>query len=168
MEQDAMTSGVTGPVCHCCGKPLPPGNLSWDYPAPDPVASMSQAQLAQRIAFRSQRVISVTGLGNFISVILPVAVEHEREATLGIWLHIPEQQDCNQVMEAGRKGGKSWDGLRFAGGSPAVSPPPPNRGLRCSAPGRRPWYPARPEPHESSTVTIHYSPRCSPPPGPKS
>lgn len=110
-----VTSGTAGQVCHCCGKPVPEGNLAWDYPVPDPVAFLSEEELAGRIIFRSQRVMSVTGLGNFIYVVLPVPVEHDREATLGIWLLIPEQQEWKRVMEAGRQGGDSWAGLRFAG-----------------------------------------------------
>jgi len=115
VDQDVVTSGVAGPVCHCCGKPLPEGNLAWDYPVPDPAAFLSAEELGERAAFRSQKVMSITGLGNFICVVLPVPVEHDREATPGIWLSIPEPREWKRVMEAGRQGGDSWAGLRFAG-----------------------------------------------------
>jgi hypothetical protein len=115
VDQDMVISGTVGPVCHCCGKPVPEGNLAWDYPVPDPAGFLSGEELAERVAFRSQRVMSIRGLGNFISVILPVPVEHDREATLGLWLNIPELQEWNRVMDAGRQGGDSWAGLRFVG-----------------------------------------------------
>jgi hypothetical protein len=115
VEQDDVSSDTAGPVCQCCGKPLPEGNLAWDYPAPDPFAFLPEGELAGRIIFRSQRIISVMGLGNFIYVILPVPVEHGREATLGIWLTIPEQQEWERIMDAGRQGGNVWAGTRFAG-----------------------------------------------------
>lgn len=115
VDQDGVTSGTTGPVCHCCGKPIPEGNLAWDYEVPDPLAFLSDEELARRLIFRSQRVISVKRLGNFIYVILPVPIEHDREARLGVWLNIPEPREWKRVMEAGRRGGDSWAGLRFAG-----------------------------------------------------
>jgi hypothetical protein len=115
VDRDVVTPGVAGPVCHCCGKPLPEGNLAWDYPVPDPAAFLSEEELGERAAFRSRKVMSITGLGNFICVVLPVPVEHDREATLGIWLSIPEAREWKRVMEAGRQGGDSWVGLRFAG-----------------------------------------------------
>jgi hypothetical protein len=115
VDHDSVASGPVGSLCRCCGKPVPEGSLAWDYPVPDPVAFLSEAEFARRTVFRSQRIISVTGLGNFIYVILPVPVEHDREATLGIWLVIPGQREWQRVMEAGRKGGDAWAGLRFAG-----------------------------------------------------
>jgi hypothetical protein len=42
-------------------------------------------------------------------------VEHDREATFGIWLNVPGMPEWNRVMEAGRQGGDSWAGTRFAG-----------------------------------------------------
>ena len=63
VDRGVVTSGAAGPVCHCCGQPVPAGNLAWDYPVPDPVAFLSEEELAGRIIFRSQRVISVTGPG---------------------------------------------------------------------------------------------------------
>jgi hypothetical protein len=101
VDQDGVASGTTGPACRCCGKPLPEGNLAWDYPGPDPVALLSAEDLAQRTLFHSQRVMGVTGLGNFTQVILPVLVEHDRAATLGIWLAVPEPAG-ERVMKAGR------------------------------------------------------------------
>lgn len=115
MEQDSGIPGTAAPVCHCCGKPIPEGNLAWDYPVPDPVAFLSDEELADRVTFRSEQVMSITGLGNFICAVLPIPVEHDREATLGIWLNIPEPREWNRVMEAGRQGGDAWAGLRFAG-----------------------------------------------------
>jgi hypothetical protein len=115
VDHDFVASGPGGPLCRCCGKPVPEGSLAWDYPVPDPVAFLSEAELTRRTVFRSQRIISITGLGNFICVILPVPVEHDREATLGIWLAIPGQREWQRVMDAGRQGGDAWAGLMFAG-----------------------------------------------------
>lgn len=115
MDDDGAAPGAVGAVCHCCGKPVPEGSLAWDYPAPDPVALLSGEDLAGRVVFRSQRVMSVRGLGNFIYIILPVRVEHDREAAFGIWLSVPGPREWERVMEAGRRGGDSWGGTRFAG-----------------------------------------------------
>jgi hypothetical protein len=94
-----VASGTTGPAC-CCGKPLPEGNLARDYRVPDLVARLSAEDLAQRTLFRSQRVMSVTRVGNFIQVILPLPVEHA---------------EWERVMKAGRQGGDTWADVRFAG-----------------------------------------------------
>jgi hypothetical protein len=75
VDKDGVTPGEAGPLCHCCGKPIPEGNLAWDYPVPDPVALLSEEDLAVRVVFRSQPIMSVRELGNFIYVILPVPVE---------------------------------------------------------------------------------------------
>jgi hypothetical protein len=116
VDQDAVTSGTLG-----AGKPVPEGNLAWDYPAPDAVAYISDEVLADRIAFRSRRVMSITGLGNFIYVILPVPVEHDREATLGIWLNVPEMREWTRIMEAGRNLASPGGRIVTAGWSVAVS-----------------------------------------------
>jgi hypothetical protein len=107
---------------------VPEGNLAWDYPVPDPVAFLSEDELARRTLFRSQRVMTVTGLDNFLFVILPVPVEHDRVATLGVWLniHIPGLPEWKRVMEAGRQG--VTRGL--VSGSPGGSRPPCSRGRR--------------------------------------
>jgi hypothetical protein len=70
---------------------------------------------AGRLAFQTSGVVIVRGLGNFIRVILPVPVEHDREATFGVWLNVPEMREWERVMTAGRQGGDSWAGIRFAG-----------------------------------------------------
>jgi hypothetical protein len=115
MDEDAVTPGPAGRVCRCCGEPIPEGNLAWNYPLPDPVALLTGQDLADRVLFRSQRIMSVRELGNFIYVILPVPVQHDREATFGIWLNVPQIKVWNRVMEAGRQGGESWAGVRFVG-----------------------------------------------------
>ena len=102
-DHDSVASGPAGPLCRCCGKPVPEGGLAWDYPVPGPVAFLPGA--ARRTVFRSQRIISVTGLGNFICVILPVPAGHDREATPGIWLAVPGQREWQRVIDAGRQGG---------------------------------------------------------------
>ncbi|HEX9030401.1 MAG TPA: hypothetical protein VF834_01065, partial [Streptosporangiaceae bacterium] len=76
MDDDQPNPGASRPLCHCCGKPVPEGNLAWDYMIPDPIAFISGEQLADRLIFRSEKVISVSGAGNFIQVILPIPVEH--------------------------------------------------------------------------------------------
>ena len=52
-----------GALCRCCGKPVPEGSLAWDYPVPDPVAFLSEAELTRRTVFRTQRIIIVTRAG---------------------------------------------------------------------------------------------------------
>lgn len=102
-------------VCQCCGEPIPEGNLAWDYEVPDPLVFLSDDDLAGRVLFRSERITSLNRLGNFTHVILPVPVEHHREATLGVWLNIPELPERNRIVDAGRQDGDSWAGVRFAG-----------------------------------------------------
>jgi hypothetical protein len=154
VDQVAVTSGTVGVACACCGKPVPEGNLAWDYPAPDPVAYISDDALADRVAFRSQRVMSITGVGNFIYVILPVPVEHDREATLGIWLNVPEMREWRRIMEAGRQGGDAWAGLAFAGRvATAVQPWPQVFGA---------WAQARvPGPGQSPRLTDSHDPQLA-------
>jgi hypothetical protein len=115
VDQDGAASGTAARVCHCCGKPLPEGNLAWDYAEPDPLARLAQDERARRLVIQNSGVVIARGLGGFIRVILPVPVEHDREATFGVWLNVPDVQEWERVMEAGRQGGDSWAGVRFAG-----------------------------------------------------
>lgn len=102
-------------MCHCCGKPVPEGNLAWDYLEPDPLAFLSDEERERRLGFQTPQVTGVKGLGNFIRVILPVPVEHDREATFGVWLVIPGLREWRRVMKAATQGGEAWAGTRFAG-----------------------------------------------------
>jgi hypothetical protein len=115
VDQDGAASGGTGRVCHCCGQPVPEGNLAWDFPEPDPLAFLSDDERARRLGFQTPQIVGVEGLGNFIRVILPVPVEHDREATLGVWLSIPELREWERVIDAASQGGDAWAGVRFAG-----------------------------------------------------
>jgi hypothetical protein len=71
------------PVCSCCGKPIPEGNLAWDIEEPDPLAYLSETERAANLVVQTRAIVQVEGLGNFIRVILPVPVEHDRQATFG-------------------------------------------------------------------------------------
>jgi hypothetical protein len=57
-------------LCRCCGEPLPDGNLAWDLEEPDPMTYLDEAERAGRIVARTPQVLCVSGLGNFIRVIL--------------------------------------------------------------------------------------------------
>ena len=59
VDHDFVASGPGDSLCGRCGKPVPEGNLAWDYPVPDPVAFLSEGELTRRTVFRSQRIISV-------------------------------------------------------------------------------------------------------------
>jgi len=102
-------------VCSCCGKPLPPDNLAWDLEEPDPLAYLSDEEREERIVTQTQQMVRVNGMGNFIRVILPVPVEHDREATFGVWLCITEPEEYQRIIAAARDGRKRWVGTRFAG-----------------------------------------------------
>jgi len=126
-------------VCSCCGKPLPEGNLAWDLEEPDPVVYLDEAERAERIVTQTEQVFCVKGLGNFIRVILPVPVEHDRTATFGVWLCIPEMNDWQRIMTAGSRGGSAWAGLTFEGRlASAIQPWPDTFGTwtRAVVPGQ--------------------------------
>lgn len=103
------------PVCSCCGKPIPEGNLAWDIEEPDPLAYLSESERAANLVVQTRAIVQVKGLGNFIRVILPVPVEHDRQATFGVWLCITEPGEWGRVLDAGKQGGDAWAGLKFAG-----------------------------------------------------
>ncbi|MEU7826658.1 DUF2199 domain-containing protein [Catellatospora sp. NPDC049133] len=105
----------TAILCSCCGEPLPPGNLAWDLEMPDPVAYLDDDDRAQRTLFESEQVFNIAGLGAFIRVILPVPVEHDRTATFGVWLCVPDAKEWTRINEAARKGGSAWAGITFEG-----------------------------------------------------
>lgn len=109
-----MTESTTQ-LCSCCGKPLPEGNLAWDIEEPDPVAYLDDAERADRIRAQTEQIFCVTGLGNFIRVILPVPVEHDRTATFGVWLCIPDIKEWRRIIDAAKRGGNAWAGLTFEG-----------------------------------------------------
>jgi hypothetical protein len=102
-------------ICGCCGEPLPQGNLAWTYERPDPIVQLSDAELTERTIFQSAAVMSVKDLGNFIRVILPIPVDHDRVATLGIWVCVPQHTEWQRIMHAGRQGGDLWASTEFAG-----------------------------------------------------
>jgi hypothetical protein len=94
---------------------LPTDNLAWDVEEPDPLAYLSDEERASRIGAQTQQIATVHGLGNFIRVILPVPVEHDREATFGVWLCIPDEKEWKRVIGAASRGGEAWAGVTFAG-----------------------------------------------------
>jgi hypothetical protein len=102
-------------ICGCCGQVLPQANLAWNYERPDPIVALTDAELAERTIFQSAAVTSVKDLGNFIRVILPIPTDHDRIATLGIWVCVPQNTDWQRVMQAGREGGALWATTEFAG-----------------------------------------------------
>jgi hypothetical protein len=102
-------------LCSCCGEPLPAGNLAWDLEEPDPVVYLDEAERADRISAQTDQGFCVQGLGNFIRVILPAPVEHDRTATFGVWLCITAAADWRRIMAAGSRGGSAWAGLTFEG-----------------------------------------------------
>jgi hypothetical protein len=127
-------------VCHCCGKPLAPGTLAWDIEEPDPLAYLSPAEREERIGVQTEQMVTVRGMGNFIRVILPVPVEHDREATFGVWLCITEPKEYERIIAAAHNGREQWIGLRFAGRlCSAVQPWPEIFGAwaQAEAPGER-------------------------------
>jgi len=115
VDQEGTNSGAPALVCHCCGQRVPEGNLAWDYPEPDPLFFLSEEERAIRLTVQTPQVVIVKGLGNFIRAILPVPVEHDREATFGVWLNIPELHEWNRVIAAASRGGDAWGGVKFAG-----------------------------------------------------
>lgn len=94
---------------------MPEGNLAWDIEEPDPLAYLSESERAAQLTVQTRAIVQVRKVGNFIRVILPVPVEHERRATFGVWLCIPEPREWSRVLNAGKKGGDAWAGLKFAG-----------------------------------------------------
>jgi hypothetical protein len=126
MDTETTMPDRASQMCSCCGKPLPPGHLAWDYAEPDPVVLLSEAERAEWIAVKTAQIMQVRRLGNFIRVILPVPIEHDREATFGVWLDIPERDEWQRVIAAASQGGQAWAGVRFAGRLVTAVPPWPS------------------------------------------
>jgi hypothetical protein len=129
---------VTEMLCSCCGEPLPADNLRWNFEEPDPLTFLSDDERAAQIGTQTSQIVTVRGLGNFIRVILPVPVEHDREATFGVWLCITSEKEWTRVIAAASQGDDAWTGTTFAGRlTTAVQPWPETFGAwtQAVAPG---------------------------------
>jgi hypothetical protein len=67
---------------------VPEGNLAWDYEVPDPVMHLPEDEWAARVVVQTQQIMTVRQMGNFVRVILPVPVEHDRGGPAG---HLAER-----------------------------------------------------------------------------
>jgi hypothetical protein len=101
-------------LCACCGLPLGPDNLAWNYEWPDDLARLSGRKRRKVVRAATGMVVVATGYGNAVRAILPIPLDDGREVTLGVWLGL-DPADFERVCEAGATGGDAWTGLRFAG-----------------------------------------------------
>ena len=102
-------------TCQCCGTPLAADHLTWRYPVPDVIAELSGAEAEQRLEVHTEAVIVAAGVGSFVRVRLPIRMDTDRSASLGVWLKIVDAETFYRVMDAGRTGGAAWQSLSFRG-----------------------------------------------------
>ncbi|GAB3873414.1 hypothetical protein GCM10029964_013630 [Kibdelosporangium lantanae] len=103
-----------GNVCYCCGVELGPDNLAWNYELPQVFAGATADELADAFDFRSDAFLVTRRYGVAIRVILPIRLDNDRTATLGVWMSL-EGEDANRVNAAARDGGEAWIGCTFTG-----------------------------------------------------
>ncbi|GIG60826.1 hypothetical protein Lfu02_51980 [Longispora fulva] len=120
--------------CYRCGDDLPGHARAWDYLLPDPVALLSDEEQDRLIGVRTEQVVTASGVGNFIRVILPVPLDTGHTATFGVWLCVTSRPEWQAVIGAARAGGETWSGYTFSGRlATAVAPWPEVFGARATA-----------------------------------
>ncbi|GAA0987143.1 hypothetical protein GCM10009555_065910 [Acrocarpospora macrocephala] len=76
--------------CVCCGGPLDPNDLRFNYPLPDPVTELPDEEIKSRVA-GGPHVFVVEGMGRFLRVLLPIALDDGRRVTFGVFVAVGSQ-----------------------------------------------------------------------------
>ncbi|WP_155349490.1 DUF2199 domain-containing protein [Acrocarpospora pleiomorpha] len=77
-------------ACACCGGPLDPNDRRFNYRLPDPVAELPDEEIESRVA-GGPHVFVVEGMGQFLRVLLPVALDDGRRVTFGVFVAVSSQ-----------------------------------------------------------------------------
>lgn len=105
-----------GNVCYCCGADVGAENLAWDYTWPDVLADMPADERETLVRHSSRVFVVAEGYGVATRVILPIKLDNDRTATLGVWVNLAGGgEQAWQIDQAVTQGGDAWIGYRITG-----------------------------------------------------